>query len=425
MVYLLRCRKIWKNDFCMQYLRRLIKPINILIVLVAISVVIGVIFRFYNLGFPDKQVFDEVYFPVFAKHYLNREMYFDIHPPLGKFIIALGIALFGDTTFGWRIVPCVVGMGTIFLVGYLTWCVLKDKVAALCVMLFVALDGLFIIYSRTGLMDGILFFAIFACFLSAVKLKDFKSALLCNVMLGLAMAIKWPAIGIFLPMLWYAWRAGKMREFLYTLPVAAVVYVAVVYVGQVIIRQPHPLAEIATWHSQVLKYNLNLTDTHPWGSPWWSWPIPKRPVLFLYDALPNGSTHIETTLGNPVVWWLSTVAVVASVVAVVWQSIKQRRFVAEHILVPLLLGYFALWLPWAAIKRVVFLYHYMPAYGFALMMLGYWIGKMWQYGLEIAVLIILAVSIFFGVRYLPLSVGWIPVSKDLEAHLIIIKTWLY
>ena len=66
--------------------------------------------RFWNLGTPDSLVFDEVYYVDGARDYLaggveetNGAAEFVVHPPLGKWLIALGIALFGDTSYGWRI----------------------------------------------------------------------------------------------------------------------------------------------------------------------------------------------------------------------------------------------------------------------------------------------------------------------------------
>lgn len=44
--------------------------------------------RLYKIAEPHQVVFDEVHFGGFASHYLKGTYFFDVHPPLGKLIIA-------------------------------------------------------------------------------------------------------------------------------------------------------------------------------------------------------------------------------------------------------------------------------------------------------------------------------------------------
>ncbi len=48
----------------------------------------GLVTRFYALNYPASVVFDEYHFGKFTNGYVTGRYFFDIHPPLGKLIIA-------------------------------------------------------------------------------------------------------------------------------------------------------------------------------------------------------------------------------------------------------------------------------------------------------------------------------------------------
>jgi dolichyl-phosphate-mannose-protein mannosyltransferase len=109
-----------------------------LVLIGAFALAMGWFARLYRLGFPRRPIWDEIYFPVFARDYLNGTPFFDLHPPLGKFIIAAGIALVGNTPIGWRIMPALFGCAMIPLAALLGWYYFRERVGALLLATFIA-----------------------------------------------------------------------------------------------------------------------------------------------------------------------------------------------------------------------------------------------------------------------------------------------
>lgn len=63
--------------------------------ILALVTLLAVATRFYRLGHPAAVVFDELHFQKFVDRHLSHIWYFDIHPPLGKLVLAYAGVLFG------------------------------------------------------------------------------------------------------------------------------------------------------------------------------------------------------------------------------------------------------------------------------------------------------------------------------------------
>ncbi|NJL84952.1 MAG: phospholipid carrier-dependent glycosyltransferase [Leptolyngbyaceae cyanobacterium SM1_1_3] len=129
------------------------------------------VFRFWGLARFNVLVYDEFYFAKFANYYLTSTPFLDGHPPLGKYLIALGIWLSQFNPFGYSVrttVPefgfdlptvsyrwmnALVGSGIPVLVALLAYQLSHRYRYALIAGLLTALDGLLLVESRYALIN--------------------------------------------------------------------------------------------------------------------------------------------------------------------------------------------------------------------------------------------------------------------------------
>jgi dolichyl-phosphate-mannose-protein mannosyltransferase len=397
------------------------------LVMAVFTVVLGVWGRLYQLGFPPKRIFDEIYFPVMARKYLEGVYFFDLHPPLGKFIMAASIAVLGDTPLGWRLMPALFGLAMIPLGAVLGWHFFRERVAALLLAAFIAGETMLVAYSRVGVMDGILVFFMLATLLAAVLAERRGQVLWVAVLLGLAISIKWAVFPVVVPAGYILWRKELLRPFLASLWVSAVVYILIVYIGQLVNVTSNPWQawqQTWAWHLQAAA-KITAAIPNPLSSPWWSWPLMLRPIRFFLGANAEAQLQVFSSIGNPVLWYGGTLAVVASLLDVARRLIA-RKPVMDDPLVPILLGYVFLLLPWVPSTRIPYIYNYLPSYAFALLALVYWLCRIWgrrPWGPWVVVVFTVC-AVAGTVFFIPMVTGF-PMSQEFLQQHIWLDSWFY
>lgn len=411
-----------------------------------IAIAIFVFLRFWRLGFPGEMVFDEVYFPKMAHQYLTGENFFDIHPPLGKLIIALGELVFGNTTIGWRVMPLLAGLAMLPVGYWATYQIFQDRRAGLILALLLAIDGLFIVYSRTGLMDGfmILFGLASLGFCWQFRRRRLSgevawgSLILTGLFAGLALAVKWigagflpvVAVTVFATLYWNKNRAFEFADFLVFLGSFIVLPVALYTLPFLANWQTDFWHQFFEWHRQSWQYNVNLEATHPYASKWWSWPFLIRPIWFYYKADLGKIIGVDA-IGNPIVWWGSTLAVVYSGLVLIYVALVNRKKASEVIdrsfLVPMLFtvaGWATFYLPWVKIGRVLFLYHYFASYLFALILTAFWLSQaMATKRGQMVVAALLLIAIIVGLLFAPIWIAY-PIPQEWFNRLMWFRSWI-
>ncbi|MBD2104150.1 phospholipid carrier-dependent glycosyltransferase [Leptolyngbya sp. FACHB-261] len=376
---------------------------------------LSVTLHFWDLGRFKELVFDEVYYPKYARNYLKGEKLFDPHPPLGKYIIAVG--LWVADRFGWtgpvtyRWTEAFFGSMLPLVVAGLAWQIAQRPGFALLAGFFTAADGLLLVESRLGLINIFLvFFGILSqwFFLLGLKVEGRQRwgwLSLSGLSLGAAISVKWNGLGLALAMLllWLVawvlrllrWDRGQRTTNLSRiteLSAAQILFcfllipIGLYWLQWIPHMQINPEPGLWGLHRQMLEYHQRLGETlangkpiHPYCSPWWSWPLLLRPMSYYYETLKG--TNPETVyalhgMGNPILWWLSTLALLvltASLLSWFIHPGRRRKDVEAAPWGPLyiLLGYAANYLPWSLVGRCTFLYHYMLASIFSFLALAW------------------------------------------------------
>ncbi|MBD4501620.1 phospholipid carrier-dependent glycosyltransferase, partial [Xanthomonas citri pv. citri] len=88
-----------------------------------------------------------------------------VHPPLGKWLIGLGMLAFGpDNGVGWRFSAAVAGTLSVLLVALATQHLLRSVSLGAVAGLLLAVEGHHLVMSRIGLLDIFLSFFVLAAF---------------------------------------------------------------------------------------------------------------------------------------------------------------------------------------------------------------------------------------------------------------------
>lgn len=418
-----------------------------------VLVLIGLLIHLLFLGTPDSAVFDEVHFGKFLSAYFTHEYYFDIHPPLGKMMLAgwgwiwgfkpgFSFANIGDvfpdrSYIALRFLPSLAGALLPLVIYGIALRMGMRKPAACLAAFLVAVDNALLTQSRFILLDSFLLLCGFSavyCYLAWRQKGSPWLLPLAGILAALAMSVKWTGatflgiIGVLeLLHLWEDRKGAariRIRVVVASLVVLPLLAYAIPYAAHFMLlpktgpgdafmsaRFQHGLAGNLQANDESLKplsmpakiYELNremyranqrLTASHPYSSTWYTWPLMQRSVFYWVKDMAR-----IYFIGNPVVWWLSTLAVLAALAEVVTRGVvgAERRQLA-------LLGAWAVnILPFIFIGRVMFLYHYLTSLVWAVLLLALLVDRLRRP--TRAVLAISTLALIAFVFFAPLSYG--------------------
>jgi len=374
-----------------------------------------------GLGRPKSTFFDELYFVPEARALIqgvpDPTPYVSslAKPPLGKIMIAVGMRLAGDNSFGWRFAGSICGALTVVGVYLWTYLLLDDVgLAALAAALALFNNFLFVM-SRIATVDVFLLFFLtwslvaFTASLTLELTPVRRRVLFCisGALVGLAGAVKWNAIDTLAAYytvalaLFYLGRssqdsAGSLSSYGRRLRQVGVVWV---FVGSVIapvvcygiafwpmcrlLHLPFTPREIGVINAFMWRFN-KTTAVNPFITmPWYRWPLnlhPQRTLSYL--------------VGNPVVTWGG----LAAFAACLWR-VARKITLPEGLVVLLFAANFLQWV--VTPQKGLYYYYYYPC----VMILGVAIAvalrglRIGPAGVRPGIIVALAAAVVFALCY--------------------------
>ncbi|MCU0516252.1 MAG: phospholipid carrier-dependent glycosyltransferase [Oscillatoria sp. Prado101] len=307
---------------------------------------LAAVLRFWGLIRFNTLVFDEVYYAKFGINYLEGVSFFDAHPPVGKYAIALGIWI-GErlpfaggmrnwltgtllSPFSYRWLNAFTGSLIPVIAAGIAYQLSHRRSLALIAGLLTAADGLLLVESRYALINiYLVFFGLLGqwLFLVALERRGRKRIFLlaaAGACLGASVAVKWNGlgflVGVYLVLL--AARAQSLLDFISVslnlpspnpksksknpksplqqnltqlnfLPVLlclGVVPAAVYSLAWIPHLQLDPKSGFWEVHEQILQFHRAMKNgegVHPYCSAWYTWPVMFRPMVYVYEKARN------------------------------------------------------------------------------------------------------------------------------------------
>jgi dolichyl-phosphate-mannose--protein O-mannosyl transferase len=391
---------------------------------------IGGLLRVVRLGVPRSLVFDEFWYARDACWYVfsskqicgmaglvldDREV--DVwlrtfseltpeHPPLGKWLIAVGIWLFGYRTGAWRIASVVAGTATIALLYLLARKLLRSTTGATVASALLAIDFLHFVQSRLAMLEIFVAFFGVAAFLCCTYDRD--QILAHPDGRATLWQLRWRiAAGV----LGGGAAACKLSGWLIVLGLIALVFACAVHARR---SDGLPRALLRAFHEEatsivfalvalpVIVYSLTYTGRLEGAILAWPWqadslvhaftsrqmnmlgfhgdaltrttasstlvfPALASPMMYFRDTS-GADTQVILLFGNPFVWGPA----VAALLLIALRCVRVRKFgYAEATILAAFLVNYGGWLLITWSRPQVFLHYFTPVVPFAALALGY------------------------------------------------------
>ena len=340
--------------------------------LAPISIIVGfaLALRLWRLNLPKGYIFDEVYYAKNAASLITDGVElndqgaaeFVVHPPSGKWLIGIGIKLFGNNEFGWRVIAAIVGSASVLLIYLIVQRLFNSLFLSNIAAALFALDGLHLVMSRVALLDIFLMFFIMLTFY--LILRD--NLWLSGVVIGFAAATKWSALFVipFLILLTvnigkanFATWGKRLNQFVLT-PIG--IYLLswsgwfISTKGWARESRSNLFSSLWNYHVEIMNFHRGLTEQHTYAANPWNWLVLGRPTSFYYESTKNcgaqSCSQEILAIGTPILWWAGIFAIAITVGLFIINRDRVSAFI--------LAGIAGTYLPWFFIQNRTTFYFY-------------------------------------------------------------------
>ncbi len=408
-----------------------------------------------RFSYRNSTYFDEIYHARTAYEYIKGlYSYENTHPPFGKFLISLGMRIFGVNPFGWRFAGTLFGILMLPLMYLLGLRMFKKTEYAAMTAILMAADFMHFAQTRIATIDVFVTFFVIGMYYFMYKYytmsfydtplkKTFIPLGLSGIMMGLGCASKWPGayagagLGIIFFYTMYVrfteYRKAKadpegesngisnsfiagnfyrlLAKTLCYCVAAFVIVPSILYTLSYIPfvgcnESPKDLIGRMLYNQkQMFDYHTTIEFTHSFSSRWFEWPVMARPIWYYSGSIDEKVSEGISSFGNPLIWWFGIIAFFY----IAYRAWKKRDKTAIF----LTIGYLAQLLPWILVERTTFIYHYFPSVVFVVLMDVYcvylWIRKKPSKRKKYAV-IFTGTAVLLFVLFYPVLSG-MPVSR--------------
>jgi dolichyl-phosphate-mannose-protein mannosyltransferase len=443
---------------------------------------LSVLVHFVFFGHPSQIVFDEVTFGKFIQASWLGNYYFDLHPPLGKWLLTIGSAPFSmDASFvfdrigspykdyaylGMRAMTTLSGTFLPLLIYYILNRLQSNSLVSFVAGLFVIFENNLLVTSRFFMLDIFLLFFGFAAVLLYLKCREkftWKLWVLTAIIAVSAFLIKWTAASFLAFIVMFELldfiKGQNRRSFKKRL----IVFCGVAFAFYFLIFAIHfellpntgqgddfmspqfqkelvgskfynnsnyeslnTIGKFIELNYMLWRYHQTMHQNHPYSSSAIEWLWMKRPIYYWEDGAPENKARIYL-LGNPFLWWAGSVAIFFLLSSELidikskWQKLIMKNSEKIEPSTFILILFAANYLPFFLISRVMFIYHYNVALVVSLMALAFVSVEVFRNKYLLGLTCFLGIGMFLF--FAPLSYGLSLSSAGYQLRLWF-PTWL-